>query len=72
MAFPVPSHLPRKKDARDVSTQVLTKVSETTLKDLNANTAASWVVELEDTISLTKVRHYGCLHCCLAVFTIVA
>ncbi|KAI0831808.1 hypothetical protein BC628DRAFT_1349864 [Trametes gibbosa] len=56
MAFPVPSHLPRKKDARDVSTQVLTKVSETTLKDLNANTAASWVVELEDTISLTKAR----------------
>ncbi|KAH9846124.1 hypothetical protein C2E23DRAFT_605268 [Lenzites betulinus] len=56
MAFPVPSHLPRKKDARDVSTQVLTKVSETSLKDLNAGAAASWVAELEDTISFTKSR----------------
>lgn len=59
MAFPVPSHLPRKKDARDVSTQVLTKVSETSLKDLNAGAAASWVAELEDTISFTKVRRRG-------------
>lgn len=60
MAFPIPSHLPRKKDARDVSTQILTKISETTLKDLNASAASSWVSELEDTISLTKVRRYQC------------
>ncbi|KAL1941263.1 hypothetical protein VTO73DRAFT_7475 [Trametes versicolor] len=56
MAFPIPSHLPRKKDARDVSTQILTKISETTLKDLNSNAASSWVSELEDTISLTKAH----------------
>ncbi|KAI8996428.1 hypothetical protein BD414DRAFT_455134 [Trametes punicea] len=56
MAFPIPSHLPRKKDARDVSTQILTKISETALKDLNAKAAASWVTELDDTIMLTKKR----------------
>ncbi|KAI0629379.1 hypothetical protein C8Q77DRAFT_1202629 [Trametes polyzona] len=56
MAFPIPSHLPRKKDARDISTQILTKVSETTLKELKASVASSWVVELEDTITVTKNR----------------
>ena len=55
MAFPIPDHLPR-KNARDVSTQVLTKVSETPLKALNAKLASSWVLELDDTIRLTKVR----------------
>ena len=55
MAFPIPTHLPRKKDARDVSTQVLTKVSETPLKALNAKLASSWVAELDETIRLTKV-----------------
>ncbi|KAI0675819.1 hypothetical protein C8Q78DRAFT_1006690 [Trametes maxima] len=56
MACPIPSHLPRKKDARDVSTQILTKISETTLKELNAKSASSWVSELDDTIALTKSR----------------
>ena len=56
MAFPLPTHLPRKKDARDVSTQVLTKISETPSKALNAQLASSWVSELENTIKLTKVR----------------
>ncbi|KAI0642247.1 hypothetical protein C8Q79DRAFT_917367 [Trametes meyenii] len=56
MAFPIPSHLPRKKDARDVSTQILTKISETTVKELNAKAASSWVLELNDTIALTKNR----------------
>ncbi|KAI9062498.1 hypothetical protein FKP32DRAFT_1666937 [Trametes sanguinea] len=56
MAFPIPSHLPRKKDACDVSTQILTKVSETSLKDLSARTASTWVWELDETIKLTKKR----------------
>lgn len=56
MAFPLPSHLPRKKDARDVSTQVLTKISETPSKALNAQLASSWVEELNETIQYTKVR----------------
>ncbi|KAI0352169.1 hypothetical protein OH77DRAFT_1523623 [Trametes cingulata] len=56
MAFPIPSHLPRRKDARDVSTQVLTKISETTVKDLNARAASSWVAELDETIRQTKSR----------------
>ncbi|KAH9893391.1 hypothetical protein C8Q73DRAFT_746134 [Cubamyces lactineus] len=56
MAFPIPSHLPRKKDARDVSTQILTKISETTLKELTSEKASGWVAELEDTIRSTKNR----------------
>ncbi|OSD04787.1 hypothetical protein PYCCODRAFT_1433123 [Trametes coccinea BRFM310] len=56
MAFPIPSHLPRKKDARDVSTQILTKVSETSSKDLSAKVASTWVSELDETIKLTKKR----------------
>ncbi|KAH9913967.1 uncharacterized protein BXZ73DRAFT_106752 [Epithele typhae] len=56
MAFPLPSHLPRKKDARDVSTQILTQVSETSAKALSAELASSWVSELNDTIRQTKQR----------------
>ncbi|KAI0794459.1 hypothetical protein C8Q74DRAFT_1195156 [Fomes fomentarius] len=56
MAFPIPSHLPRKKDARDVSTQVLTKVAETTSKELDAKAASSWIAELDETIRFTKTR----------------
>ncbi|KAI0773308.1 hypothetical protein BD413DRAFT_541034 [Trametes elegans] len=59
MAFPIPSHLPRKQDVRDVSTQVLTKISEATFKDLNAVAASSWVAELDDTIRLTKNHIHG-------------
>ena len=45
-----------RKDARDISTQILTKVSETPLKALNAKLASSWVAELDETIKSTKVR----------------
>ncbi|KZT07285.1 uncharacterized protein LAESUDRAFT_651560 [Laetiporus sulphureus 93-53] len=58
MAFPIPAHLPRKKDAQDVSTQILTKVSETPLKSLNSQLASSWVAELDDAIAQTK----SCIH----------
>ena len=56
MAFPVPAHLPRGKDPQDVSTRILTKVSETDAKALNASLASSWVAELDETIAQTKVR----------------
>ena len=56
MAFPIPSHLPRKKDL-DVSTTVLTKMSETSLKALNHDLALTWVAELDVAIQQTKVRY---------------
>ncbi|KDQ61547.1 hypothetical protein JAAARDRAFT_190291 [Jaapia argillacea MUCL 33604] len=56
MAFPVPSHLPRKASPQDVSTKVLTKISEATTKTLTAQLATSWVAELDDTIHATKKR----------------
>ncbi|TCD71745.1 hypothetical protein EIP91_005511 [Steccherinum ochraceum] len=55
MAFPVPSHLPRKKDA-DVSTALLTKMSDATAKSLTFELASSWVTELDDAIRQTKRR----------------
>lgn len=55
MAFPIPAHLPRKKDL-DVSTTVLSKMSETSLKSLNHELASSWVSELETAIRQTKDR----------------
>ncbi|CCM02541.1 uncharacterized protein FIBRA_04643 [Fibroporia radiculosa] len=58
MAFPLPSHLPRQKDPQDVSTKILTKISEATAKSLNAELASSWVAELDDTITQTKERIY--------------
>lgn len=59
MAFPVPSHLPRKKAPQDVSTEILTKISETPAKGLTADLASSWVVELSENISQTKVYFTG-------------
>ncbi|KAI0079377.1 hypothetical protein K474DRAFT_1735495 [Panus rudis PR-1116 ss-1] len=55
MAFPVPEHLPRKKEV-DVSTKLLTKVSETDSKALNFELASSWVAELDAAIQQTKKR----------------
>ena len=56
MAFPVPDHLPRRAVPQDISSQVLSKLDEATNKSLNADLAASWVHELDDTIHATKVR----------------
>ena len=54
MAFPVPSHLPRKKN-QDVSTKLLTEISETTFKSLSQEVASKWVAELDVSIRQTKV-----------------
>ncbi|TDL23641.1 hypothetical protein BD410DRAFT_768181 [Rickenella mellea] len=56
MAFPVPEHLPRGGAAQDVSTEILTKVSEATPKTLTAQLASSWIAELDRTILQTKER----------------
>ena len=55
MAFPVPSHLPRKKNP-DVSTKLLTEISETNYKSLSQEVASKWVAELDVAIRQTKVR----------------
>ena len=59
MAFPIPAHLPRKKDL-DVSTTVLSKMSETSLKALTHDAASAWVAELDVAIRETKVRRPRC------------
>ena len=55
MAFPVPAHLPGKKEL-DVSTTVLSKMSETSLKALNNDLTSKWIAELDVAIRQTKVR----------------
>lgn len=55
MAFPLPAHLPRKKQLQDVSSALLSTISETSVKTLNAELAASWVAELDQSIHLSQV-----------------
>ncbi|KAI0339634.1 hypothetical protein BDW22DRAFT_1361209 [Trametopsis cervina] len=53
MAFPIPSHLPRKKN-QDVSTKLLSEISETTFKSLSQEVASKWIAELDVAIHQTK------------------
>ena len=55
MAFPIPSHLPRRGVPQDISSQILAKVSSATTKTLTADLATSWIAELDETILQTKV-----------------
>ncbi|THH14983.1 hypothetical protein EW146_g5425 [Bondarzewia mesenterica] len=68
MAFPVPSHLPRKGIPYDISSQILSKVSSATSKSLNADLASSWIGELDETILQTKSRIHERLHADLPAF----
>ncbi|KAF8075092.1 hypothetical protein FPV67DRAFT_1650064 [Lyophyllum atratum] len=56
MAFPIPSHLPRRPNPQDVSSQILTKIDAATNQTLNAALATSWLSELDQTIKSTKER----------------
>jgi hypothetical protein len=67
MAFPVPSHLPRKATSQDISSRILSKVSSATVKTLNADLAALWVAELDEAILESKV-HSPCLNCATLVY----
>ncbi|KAL5513152.1 YTM1_2 [Sanghuangporus vaninii] len=62
MAFPVPEHLPRKQLPTDVSSQILSRISDATSKSLNAELAAEWVAELQLNIRQTKDRIYDRIH----------
>lgn len=58
MAFPIPSHLPRAGIPQDISSRILSKVGSASSKELTAKRASSWVAELDDSISQTKVRDH--------------
>ncbi|KAI5123541.1 hypothetical protein M0805_006700 [Coniferiporia weirii] len=62
MAFPVPDHLPRRAPPQDVSSQILSKISDATNKTLSAGLAAEWVSELELSIQQTETRIYERIH----------
>lgn len=55
MAFPIPSHLPRRPNPHDVSSNILSKIDEATTHTLNASLASSWVTELDESIQVIKV-----------------
>ncbi|KAF5373242.1 hypothetical protein D9615_007430 [Tricholomella constricta] len=59
MAFPIPSHLPRRPNPQDVSSQILSKIDAATNQTLNSALAKSWLSELEQTIKSTKERIHG-------------
>ncbi|THH07395.1 hypothetical protein EW145_g3406 [Phellinidium pouzarii] len=62
MAFPVPDHLPRKGLPQDVSSQILSKVADTSRRALTADLTSKWVSELELSIKQTKDRIHERIH----------
>ena len=65
---PVPEHLKRPVPT-DVSSHILTKIGDTPYKHLTADTARTWVAELENSIQQTKVSaapFVSCLYKALA------
>ena len=56
MAFQVPSHLPRRAAPQDVTSAILTKMDEATVKTLDAAKARVWLGDLDETIAATRVR----------------
>ncbi|KAG5636865.1 hypothetical protein H0H81_006587 [Sphagnurus paluster] len=54
MAFPIPSHLPRRPNPQDISSQILNRIDAATQQSLNSALASSWLSELEQTIKTTK------------------
>ncbi|KAH7890837.1 hypothetical protein F5I97DRAFT_1923327 [Phlebopus sp. FC_14] len=67
MAFPLPSHLPRKVD---VSSQILSKLDSVTYQSLDSSVASSWLAELDESISLTKKRLHDRIHADLLTFEV--
>ena len=55
MAFPIPSHLPRKGYPRDIYSTILSKLDDVSLQTLNAQLASAWLAELDEEIQLIKV-----------------
>ncbi|KAJ8095228.1 ribosome biogenesis protein ytm1 [Marasmius tenuissimus] len=62
MAFPVPTHLPRRPEPQDVTSKILSRMDEATNKTLNAALAKSWLHELDETIQDTKQRIHDRIH----------
>ena len=54
MAFPIPSHLP-KKQPTDVSSAILTRISDADSKSLNSTLTESWITDLDESIRAAKV-----------------
>ncbi|KAJ7654458.1 hypothetical protein DFH06DRAFT_1298890 [Mycena polygramma] len=68
MASPVPSHLPRRPNPQDVSSEILMKIDQATNQTLTASLATSWLSELEDTIQATKSHIHDRIHLDLPQF----
>ncbi|KAF7356519.1 Dsl1-C domain-containing protein [Mycena venus] len=68
MAFPVPSHLPRRPNPQDVSSEILMKIDQATNQTLTASLATSWLAELEDTIRATETHIHDRIHLDLPQF----
>jgi len=60
MAFPIPSHLP-KKQPTDVSSAILARISDASSKSLNATLTESWITDLDESIRAAKVSPCLCL-----------
>ncbi|KIK61807.1 hypothetical protein GYMLUDRAFT_42852 [Collybiopsis luxurians FD-317 M1] len=68
MAFPVPTHLPRRAAPQDVTSKILSTMDEATNKSLTASLANSWLEELDTTIQSTKEQIHDRIHADLPEF----
>ncbi|KAF7309900.1 Dsl1-C domain-containing protein [Mycena indigotica] len=68
MAFPIPDHLPRRPNPKDVSSEILLKIDKATNQTLSAELAASWLTELDGTIQNTKQQIHHRIHRDLPLF----
>ncbi|KAJ4475078.1 hypothetical protein J3R30DRAFT_3506442 [Lentinula aciculospora] len=68
MAFPIPSHLPRRAMPQDATSKILSTMDEATHKSLTASLAKSWLEELDATIQSTKERIHDRIHADLPEF----
>lgn len=58
MAFPIPPHLP-KKQPTDVSSAILSRISDADSKSLNAALAEAWITDLDESIRAAKVSFWS-------------
>ncbi|KAF5362245.1 hypothetical protein D9756_002329 [Leucocoprinus leucothites] len=65
MAFPIPTHLPRKQD---VSSRILNKIDSATHQTLDSTLTSTWLNELDETIQITKTRLHECIQSDLPQF----
>ncbi|KAF8892247.1 hypothetical protein BD779DRAFT_1670573 [Infundibulicybe gibba] len=68
MAFPIPSHLPRKTNSKNVASEILSEIDGATSQTLSSSLATSWLTKLDESIRTTKEQIHARIHVDLPEF----